>query len=329
MMSLTEDPVTTFTIKSIPFDEDYRPSDSTRLTTNFANLARGEARQENLCNALRMIDSRFNALACWDNPTSDRYSVELKIISAEMSIADGEAFPLIEMLETTIHDRLSGARIAGTVGNNFSSYVRDYDFSVVLPEHNRNRTDFTVPNNFGDLHGRLFTSFLRSEAYRAQFSKPPVICISASTTKTYHRTENHHPVMGVEYRQDDHSLTDQYFGKMGMRVRYFMPSGSVAPLAFYFIGDLLQDYSNLELISTISTMETFQRIYRPEIYNANAPAGAVFRPRLDHQDYSLTRVVYDREERSRLATEQAKFAAAHFIEPYGPVLEHWSASHAA
>jgi hypothetical protein len=180
MMSLTEDPVTTFTIKSIPFDEDYRPSDSTRLTTNFANLARGEARQENLCNALRMIDSRFNALACWDNPTSDRYSVELKIISAEMSIADGEAFPLIEMLETTIHDRLSGARIAGTVGNNFSSYVRDYDFSVVLPEHNRNRTDFTVPNNFGDLHGRLFTSFLRSEAYRAQFSKPPVICISAS-----------------------------------------------------------------------------------------------------------------------------------------------------
>lgn len=30
-----------FSIKSIRFDEDYRPSDNTRITTNFANLARG------------------------------------------------------------------------------------------------------------------------------------------------------------------------------------------------------------------------------------------------------------------------------------------------
>ena len=30
----------TFSIKRICFDEDYRPSDSTRITTNFANLAR-------------------------------------------------------------------------------------------------------------------------------------------------------------------------------------------------------------------------------------------------------------------------------------------------
>ena len=60
---------------------------------------------------------------------------------------------------------------------------------------------------------------------------------------------------------------------MGLQVRYFMPPDSVAPFAFYFSGDLLNDYSNLELISTISTMETFQKIYRPEIYNANAAAG--------------------------------------------------------
>lgn len=31
----------TFAIKSIRFDENYQPSDSTRITTNFANLARG------------------------------------------------------------------------------------------------------------------------------------------------------------------------------------------------------------------------------------------------------------------------------------------------
>lgn len=38
-----------------------------------------------------------------------------------------------------------------------------------------------------------------------------------------------------------------------------MPPNSVAPLAFYFTGDLLSDYTNLELISTISTMERSKR----------------------------------------------------------------------
>ena len=57
-----------FNIKSIEFDENYHPKDNTRITTNFANLARGQYRKENLRNALKMIDSRFNALAHWDNP---------------------------------------------------------------------------------------------------------------------------------------------------------------------------------------------------------------------------------------------------------------------
>ncbi|MCG6418259.1 DUF1852 family protein, partial [Vibrio fluvialis] len=48
----------TFAIKRIRFDENYQPSDNTRITTNFANLARGQRRQENLRNALRMIDNR-------------------------------------------------------------------------------------------------------------------------------------------------------------------------------------------------------------------------------------------------------------------------------
>jgi hypothetical protein len=52
-----------------------------------------------------------------------------------------------------------------------------------------------------------------------------------------------------------------------------MPSNSVAPLAFYFSGDLPGDYTDLELIGTISTMDSFQKIYRPEIYNANSAAG--------------------------------------------------------
>ncbi|MEJ5087110.1 DUF1852 domain-containing protein [Brucella pseudogrignonensis] len=319
----------TFNIKSICFDEDYHPSENTRITTNFANLARGDNRQENLRNALRMIDNRFNALAHWDNPEGNRYSVELEIISVEMNIgaeSKNDAFPVIEILKTNIMDRKTGERIEGIVGNNFSSYVRDYDFSVLLPEHNKNRLEFSTPDNFGELHGNLFKCFLNSNAYKENFSKPPVICLSASSSKTYRRTENQHPVLGVEYEQNEFSSTDQYFKKMGLEVRFFMPPNSVAPLAFYFIGDLLADYTNLELIGTISTMETFQKIYRPEIYNANSAAGACYQPDLKHQDYSLTRIVYDREERSRLAIEQGKFADEHFIKPYKTILEEWFAN---
>ena len=115
---------------------------------------------------------------------------------------------------------------------------------------------------------------------------------------------------------------------MGFDVRYFMPQNSVAPLAFYFFGDLLTDYTNLELISTISTMETFQKIYRPEIYNANSVAGYEYQPDLKHTDHSLTQVVYDRVERSQLAIRQGKFAEEHFIKPYQEILAKWSADFA-
>ncbi|HHC7310554.1 MULTISPECIES: DUF1852 domain-containing protein [Vibrio] len=318
-----------FAIKSIRFDENYQPSDSTRITTNFANLARGESRQNNLRNALRMIDNRFNALAHWDNPNGDRYSVELEIISVDMDIqGSGEAFPSIEVLKTNIVDRKTNERIEGIVGNNFSSYVRDYDFSVLLLDHNKDQPQFSIPADFGELHGKLFKAFVKSESYQQHFQKPPVICLSVSDNKVYRRTDNQHPVLGFEYQPNESSLTEQYFKKMGLQVRYFMPPNSVAPLAFYFFGDLLNDYSNLELISTISTMETFQKIYRPEIYNANAVAGQCYQPNLKNLDHSLTQIVYDREERSQLAKEQGKFAEEHFIKPYQAILEQWSANYA-
>lgn len=317
----------TYSISKIRFDENYKPADSTRLTTNFANLARGESRQENLRKALTMINNRFNALAHWDNPTADRYSVEVDIISADLDIeGNGQTFPVIETLQTTIVDHKENTRIEGMIGNSFSSYVRDYDFSVVLPEHFEKNPNTPPPASFGDLHGKLFQHLLNSEAYKAQFKKQPVICLSVSTTKTYHRTTNQHPVLGVEYRQDEYSLTDGYFHKMGLKVRYFKPQNSAAPLAFYFSGDLLADYTNLELISAISTMETFQKIYRPEIYNANSAAGEVYQPSLNYQDYSLTQVVYDREERSQLAVKQGKFTEEQFIKPYQDILNEWAAS---
>lgn len=318
-----------FSIKSIRFDENYHPSDNTRITTNFANLARGESRKENLLNTLRMMNNRFNDLADWDNPNGDRYSVELDIVSVDLDVeGNGSAFPVIEILKTNIVDHKTNQRIEGIVGNNFSSYVRDYDFSVLLLEHNKNKNGFSMPEGFGDLHGKLFQYFVNSSIYKENFSKAPVICLSVSSSKTYHRTENHHPILGVEYRQDEFSSTDQYFDKMGLKVRYFMPKNSAAPFAFYFRGDLLNDYTNLELISTISTMETFQRIYRPEIYNANSAAGKVYQPRLTNQDHSFTQIVYDREERSQLAVEQGKFTEEKFIKPYKAILEQWAASYA-
>ncbi|MET1281676.1 DUF1852 domain-containing protein [Vibrio navarrensis] len=318
-----------FNISSIGFDENYHPKDNTRITTNFANLARGEHRQENLRNALKMIDSRFNALAHWDNPKGDRYSVELEIISVDLDIeSKGDSFPSIEILKTNIVDHKTHQCIEGIVGNNFSSYVRDYDFSVLLLDHNKQQTKFSVPENFGELHGKLFKCFVHSDAYKNSFKKRPVICLSVSDNKIYHRIENQHPVLGYEYQPNESSLTEQYFSKMGLQVRYFMPPNSVAPFAFYFFGDLLNDYTNLELISTISTMETFQKIYRPEIYNANAVAGKIYQPNLKNTDHSLTQIVYDREERSRLAIEQGKFAQEYFIKPYQALLEQWSAQYA-
>ncbi|MEI9702658.1 DUF1852 domain-containing protein [Enterobacter cloacae] len=318
----------TFTLKRSCFDENYNPSENTRTTTNFANLARGEKRQENLRNTLVMINNRFNALARWDNPNADRYAVELEIVSVDLNIGAEKTFPAIEILQTTIVDKKTNERIDGIVGNNFSSYVRDYDFSVLLLEHNKNQPHFTIPEKFGVLHGNIFRHFVNSPEYQENFKKAPVICLSVSSKDTYRRTGNQHPVLGIEYTPDGESLTEQYFAKMGLKVRYFMPENSVAPFAFFFTGDLLSDYTNLELIATISTMETFQKIYRPEIYNANSAAGNCYRPDLNQQDHSLTKIVYDRVERSQLAIEQGKFTEEQFIKPYKHVLEQWSDNYA-
>lgn len=313
-------------IKRIRFDENYQPADSTRLTTNFANLARGESRADNLRRALAMINNRFNNLANVDNPKGDRYSLEIDIISAEIDIeGNGKAFPFIEMLKSSIIDHHTDERIEGMIGNSFSSYVRDYDFSVVLPALGSSTDE--KPEEFGDLHGKLYQYLVNSDVFKAEFTKQPVICLSVSTSKTYYRTANVHPILGVEYKNDEYSRTDDYFAKMGLTVRYFQPANGTAPLAFYFSGDLLRDYTDFELISAISTMESFQKIYRPEIYNTNSPAGVVYQPSLSYQDYSLTQIVYDRVERAQLAVKQGQWTQEHFIKPYQAVLEQWAANY--
>ena len=199
--------------------------------------------------------------------------------------------------------------------------MRDYDFSVVLPASNEGT--FGLPEGFGDLHA-LFKHFLGSDAYRANFSKGPVIAsASPAAGPTTAPKPSPHPGRGVPAgRVLCHRPVLRQDGPAGALLH---AAGQRAPLAFYFQGDLLGDYSNLELIGTISTMEAFQKIYRPEIYNANSVAGKVYQPSLKHQDYSSTRIVYDREERSQLAVKQGRFTEEHFIKPYRAVLEQWAA----
>ena len=64
----------TFHITTTRFDEHYSPSENSRITTNFANLARGEHRQQNLRNALTMIESERELIvfimSCVDMPLS-------------------------------------------------------------------------------------------------------------------------------------------------------------------------------------------------------------------------------------------------------------------
>jgi len=183
------------------------------------------------------------------------------------------------------------------------------------------------PNKFLNvinLHGKLYQHLVNSEVFKTEFKKQPVICLSVSTSKTYYRTANIHPVLGVEYKNDEYSRTDEYFKKMGLSVRYFQPKNATAPLAFYSADNLLTDYTDFELISAISTMESFQKIYRPEIYNTNSVAGLVYQPSLDFQDFSLTRVVYDRVERGQLAVKQGKWTEENFIKPYKDILEQWA-----
>src|SRR5699024_8184808 len=79
---------------------------------------------------------------------------------------------------------------------------------------------------------------------------------------------------------------------------------------------------------TIITMETFQKIYRPEIDNANSAAGQRYQPSLDHADYAATGIVYDREERARLGAEQGRIAEEQPITPHRDTREQCSARYA-
>lgn len=315
-----------FSIMCIFFNEDYQLVEGMCIIINFVNLVCGVCWQENLCNIICMINNCFNDLVYWDNLSVDCYVVELDIILVEMYI-DGNVgsdfFFLIEVLCLIIVDMYIGVCIEGIVGNNFLFYVCDYDFSVVFLVSNEGKDIFGILEGFGDLYGKLFKYFLELDVYCVNFSKGLVICISVFSSRIYYCIENYYLILGVEYCQGECFFIDQYFDKMGLWVCYFMLLGSVVLLVFYFQGDLLGDYLNLELIGIISMMEVFQKIYCFEIYNVNFVVGKVYQFSLKYQDYFFICIVYDCEECSQLVVKQGWFIEEYFIKLYCVVFEQW------
>ena len=76
---MTQDLV--FSINRLRFDENYQPTTphEPRLTLP---TWQGASVGRTTRNALKMMNNRLNSLLSWDNPTGDRYQVEVDIVSA-------------------------------------------------------------------------------------------------------------------------------------------------------------------------------------------------------------------------------------------------------
>ena len=318
-------------LTSTPFDASYVPADHTRLSTNFANLAKDpRGRSERIAAALALIESRFHR-ASGDTDGIDRYRIALDILTVGIRFGDGPAdwFPMTETLRCRIHDLQQDCWLPGPIGCNYSSYVRDYDFNVVLPRIRAGTATDEEVASFGALHGLLFRLQFRRFHPSGVFDEPLVIAISVSSGRTYRRTGSAHPLLGLEYLPEQgESITSGYFAKMGLGVSYFMPPGSRAPLAFYHEPNDLLGRDRPCLAALIAVMDTFESIYRPEIYRARSSAGDIFKPDLLNPDHDPPPAVYDRVERDNvLGRRQAELAREAFLEPNAAALSRLVAEH--
>ena len=313
-----------FTVESVPYDVDYIPGGDSRATTNFANFARDPAtRRSNIATFLASVKSDLNGLLD-DDPNSGRFEVALEIVSVTARVTtrpEAAPIPLSEVMRATVLDTRSGETFDGPTGMNFSSYLRDYDFRVVLPEllaRNASQRDF---DGFGRLHGVLT---------RMQFGaggaipETLTVAISISQNRPYRAMTFCHPVLGREYCTQEPSVTDGYFRQMGLVARYFRPAGLPAPLAIYADGSLCRR-SDAFLAALVAVMANFQRIYRPEIYLSREAfselPGQASRASLSNLNYELPAIGYDRQEREVLADHQAREIEARLLRPHADLVE--------
>ncbi|MEM1154590.1 MAG: putative oxygenase MesX [Pseudomonadota bacterium] len=304
------------------FDSDYLPAAHTRLTTNFANLARGEDRHENLLKYFEIAEQRLNELMLIAG-FHGKYSLKLNIVSAFCAFGNEQPFPVAEMLEATVVDNTTGEQFLGALGNNFSSYVRDHEFNIVLPRLADHGDPNHVPEDFGRLHGLLFKLLFRDYWAGGVLKRRTMMAISVSSRRHYDQLPNEHPVLGKQFDEVPHSsLTTTYFSRMGLIPVFYVPPGGHAPLAIYVRDGDTAGFSATEMASLIAVMETFQRIYRPEIYNTHVRCGSYFEPALNNPHYEKMPIHYDRDEREQLGREQALQTQREFLEPNAEQLDH-------
>lgn len=304
-----------------PFDSSYQPERYTRLTTNFANLAKDPlGRSDRLARVLGVIGMRAGELL----GDGGRYSVAMDIIRIQIRFnADADSwFPIAEMLAPRLHDHIEDRILHGPIGCNYSSFLRDYDFITLLPRIGCGEATPQERYTFGDLHGLLFKlAFLHHHA-GGVLNRPAIVAISVSHRHTYRRTGCSHPVLGVQYASEgDESLTSRYFARMGLTPSYWMASGSRAPLAIYHEPDDLDTREPHELAILMAVMDTFERIYRPEIYCHRVTAGEAYTADLSDANHDPPPATYDRNERDNvLAKQQADMVWRGFLAPYAQPL---------
>lgn len=311
-----------------PFDSLYQPADGTRLTTNFANLAKDPlGRVDRLARVLGGMGRRAGELL----GQADRYAMTIEIVRVQIRFEgnDGCWFPIAEMLKARLHDRAQDRLLSGPLGCNYSSFVRDYDFNTLLPRIHSGAATPQEQRTFGDLHGLLFKLAFRHHHSGGVLDAPAIVAISVGHGHTYRRSGRTHPILGMHYESEGHeSLTTRYFARMGLVPSYWMATGSRAPLAIYHERNDLESRAPHELATLVAVMDTFERIYRPEIYCDRMPAGVLYTADLGNTNHDPPPATYDRHERDTvLGQRQAEIAWQDFLAPNAKALARLMAHH--
>lgn len=309
-----------FTVKTTAYDEQYVAGQNTRATTNFANFARDPAHnQQRISTFLGLVNRDLNRILLSPGERQ-RYAIRLEILSIYghfLRHSSAGSVLLTEVMRAAVLDRNSDRLMPGPTGLNFSSYLRDYDFRVVLPRLMSGTSTSPALESFGTLHGMITRLQFGAEGL---IPTPLAIAISIAKDHVFVATSHKHPILGREYKGESASLTDQYFAKMGLQAQFFKPDELPAPLAFYSAKSLVQE-DDTYLAALIAVMANFQRIYRPEIYLSRTAfsdvPGAASRASLGNRDFEQPALPYDREERELLADQQAKLIDDCFLNPYG------------
>ena len=306
------------------FDNKFIPDDFSRTTTNLINLSKNpDHREKNISLFFSMINKKINAYLT-GNSDAERYCIKLFILRTSAWFHHkNEQFPICEMLEVQVEDTYKNTTIDGPIGFNFSSYLRDYDFHVVLPKIINNEATASEKEKFGLLHGLLYKLQFKKYNPAGLLKQPAIMALSVSVNRAYEKSQSIHPFLGNAYlEKGGDSITSGYFSKMGLTPSFFMAPNAAAPLAFYHEKDDLANRSEIELYALISVMETLQQIYRPEIYCSNEKAGDVISPSLLNKNFTPPPILYDRNERDNLLiANQAKYVEQHFLQPFKNELE--------